>query len=174
VLDAENRPWLAFGSFWSGIKLLALDPHSGKPPEPAKLLAIASRPGTTAIEAPFIVRKHGFIYLFVSFDFCGRGVESTYKIMVGRSRDLTGPYRDRSGKLMMDGGGTLLLESHGHVRGPGHNSVLLDGDKDWLVHHYYDARAKGVPTLQIRPLTWGEDGWPRAGEPIDLKHPGPN
>jgi arabinan endo-1,5-alpha-L-arabinosidase len=147
--------------------LLALDPQSGKPLEsPAKMLAIAARPGSNAIEGALIVRKHGFYYLFVSFDFCGRGVESTYKIMVGRSPDLKGPYRDRSGRAMMEGGGTLVLESYGHVRGPGHNSVLLDGEKDWLVHHYYDARAKGVPTLHIRPLVWADDGWPRVSEPI--------
>lgn len=167
VFDPQNRPWLAFGSFWSGVKLLALDPRSGKPLDsPPNVLAIASRPGSKAIEAAFIVRKRGFYYLFVSFDLCGRGVESTYRIMVGRSRDLTGPYRDRSDKAMTEGGGTPVLESHGYVRGPGHNSVLLDGGKNWLVHHYYDARAKGVPTLQIRPLLWGDDGWPRAGESI--------
>lgn len=167
VLDPENHPWLAFGSFWSGIKLLALDPQSGKPlAPPASTLAIASRPGSKAIEGAFIVRKHAFYYLFVSFDLCGRGIDSTYRIMVGRSRDLKGPYRDRSGKAMMDGGGTLVLASHDHVRGPGHNSVLLDGKRDWLVHHYYDARASGVPTLQIRPLLWADDGWPLVGEPI--------
>ena len=147
--------------------MLALDPQSGKPLEtPAEMLAIAARPESKAIEGAFIVRKQGFYYLFVSFDLCGRGVESTYKIMVGRSWDLNGPYRDRSGKAMMEGGGTLVLESHDYVRGPGHNSVLLDGEKDWLVHHYYDARAKGVPTLQIRPLVWANDEWPLAGDPI--------
>ena len=91
---------------------------------------------------------HGeFYYLFVSFDHCCRGVNSDYKVMVGRSRSLTGPYVDRAGKPMLEGGGTLVLAGAGtgRLRGPGHNAILRDGDKDWFVHHYYDARLPRRP-----------------------------
>ena len=67
---------------------------------------------------------------------------------------------------MLEGGGTLVLEGSGRYIGPGHNSILKDGDKDWLVYHFYDGDAKGVPTLGIRPLTWSDDGWPTPGEPL--------
>ena len=67
---------------------------------------------------------------------------------------------------MLQGAGTLVLAGYGRYRGPGHNSVLRDGDEDWLVHHFYDAEANGTPTLQVRPLLWADDGWPLAGEPL--------
>ena len=67
-----------------------------------------------------MLHKDDYYYLFVSFDFCCRGISSTYKIMVGRSDKITGPYVDREGKPMMQGGGTLLLEGFERWRGPGH------------------------------------------------------
>jgi arabinan endo-1,5-alpha-L-arabinosidase len=167
VLDDDGSSWLAFGSFWSGIQLVRIDPATGKPAtDPPQVSMIASRPGSAAVEAPFIVRRSGFCYLFVSFDHCCRGTESTYRIMVGRGRQLAGPYADRSGRPLLEGGGTLVLASHGECHGPGHNMVFADGDADWIVHHMYDGANAGVPTLQVRPLIWAEDGWPLAGEPV--------
>ncbi len=163
VLDEKGQPWLSFGSFWSGIKMSRLDLTTGKPV--GNLLDVAGRNGG-AIEAPFIVRHGRSFYLFVSFDTCCKGADSTYKIMVGRSQRVSGPFLDYSGKKMLNGGGTLVLASYKNVRGPGHNAVLSDGGKDYLVHHFYDADRDGRPTLQIRPLLWGRDGWPLAGEPI--------
>src|SRR5208337_3849103 len=95
-----------------------------------------------------------YYYLFVSFDRCCQGVDSTYKVMVGRSRGVTGPYLDRQGVPLREGGGSMMLESHGRVRGPGHNAVLQDGARTWFVHHFYDAEFHGARTLQIRPLRW--------------------
>jgi arabinan endo-1,5-alpha-L-arabinosidase len=166
VFDLEQKPWLVFGSYWSGIKLTRLDAGSGKLVDPDHLTPLASRPGIKAVEAPFLIRRHGFYYLFVSFDQCCRGVSSTYHIVVGRSPALTGPYLDRQGRSLLDGGGTTLVESGGRVRGPGHCAVLSEGGKDWLVHHFYDADREGVQTLQIRPLRWDDEGFPIAGEPI--------
>lgn len=163
--DETGNYWLSFGSFWTGIKLVKIDPDTGKPPEnPPNLIPLAQRTRPTAIEAPFLVRHAGFYYLFVSFDQCCKGADSTYKIMVGRSKQIQGPYMDRAGRAMLKGGGTLLLASHGNCRGPGHNSVIKEGDKHWLVHHMYDADNDGRRTLQIRPIIWADDGWPLAGE----------
>ena len=166
IFDEENRPWMAIGSFWSGIKLLPIDAQTGKPPAGARLIALAARPRPGAVEAPFMIRRGEYYYLFVSFDFCARGVDSTYRIMVGRSKQITGPFIDKDGKPMLEGGGTQVLATHGHVRGPGHNAILEEGGKHWLVHHYYDARERGIPTLQIRPITWDDAGWAVAGEPV--------
>jgi arabinan endo-1,5-alpha-L-arabinosidase len=166
VTAEDGRGWLAFGSFWSGIKLVQINLETGKPESTNfALFSIACRPDAHAIEAPFIVRKNGYYYLFVSFDQCCRGVDSTYKIMVGRSNKITGPYVDRSGKSMMKGAGALVLSGYGRWHGPGHNAVLMDGEYDWLVHHTYDAEIGGIPRLQIRQLIWADDGWPLAGEP---------
>ncbi len=172
VFDGQ-QPWLAFGSFWSGIKLTRLDPETGlRSNRDRTIYSIASRNGG-AIEAPFVIKRGRFFYLFVSFDQCCRGVESTYKIKVGRSEKITGPYKDRSGRPMMKGGGTLVLAGYGRYRGPGHNAVLSEKGRDWLVHHFYDAQHDGAPTLQIRPLLWDSDGWPLVGEPGVSARTGP-
>jgi arabinan endo-1,5-alpha-L-arabinosidase len=174
VLDERGAPWMALGSFWSGIKLIRLDPETGqRHPTDATIHSLATRPTPGAVEAPHIHRRGEWYYLFVSFDHCCRGVRSDYKVMVGRSRCLEGAYVDRDGKPLLAGGGALVLESTADIRGPGHNAVLSDGGRadgggTWLVHHYYDAAARGTPTLQIRPLTWDADGWPVAGEPVAL------
>ncbi len=162
VLDEDGQPWLAFGSHWSGIKMRRLDPETGLlSAEDETLYALASRAvHPRAIEAPFIIRHEGFYYLFVSFDACCRGVDSTYKIMVGRAQHITGPYVDRAGVPMLEDGGTLVLAGDDHWRGPGHNAVLQEASGDKLVYHAYDARFGGVPTLRISPLEWDADGWP--------------
>ena len=113
VEDSEHHAWLAFGSFWSGIKMRSLDAASGKLSETDKTTySLASRvrpvdappnppglPGNwQAVEAPFIVHRGGYYYLFTSFDLCCRGIKSTYRTVVGRSKSITGPYVDREGR----------------------------------------------------------------------------
>ena len=133
--DSTGRLWLSFGSFWSGIKLIELDPATMKPKAGASLKSIARRPNWDAIEALFIVFKNGYYYLFVSFDNCCQGVNSTYNIRVGRSTEITGPYKDRKNNLMTPGGGSVIIQSDNRWKGPGHCVVLLDGNNSWLVHH---------------------------------------
>jgi len=164
--DENGDHWLLWGSFWSGIKMHKLDKQTGKlSSEDTTMYSLASRRPMQppAIEAPLIVRHAEFYYLFVSFDRCCRGAESTYKIMVGRSRKITGPYADREGKPMLEGGGTLLLEGSEHWRGPGGQHVLPQPEGDLLVFHAYDAKT-GRPSLRISTLVWDEEGWPRAGK----------
>ena len=124
------------------------------------LYSLASRSRPSAIEAPNIIRKNDYYYLFVSFDFYCRGKDSTYNIRVGRSRNLTGPYMDRSGKPMMQGGGTLVVAGTGRWAGPGHCAVLQEKDGDKLVYHAYDTESRGVPTLRIANIRWDSEGWP--------------
>lgn len=165
VLDETGQPWLSFGSFWSGIKLRKLDPATGKlSTEDETLHALAARPRSKelpgAVEAPTIVRRNGYYYLFVSFDFCCRGAQSTYNVRVGRSRRVTGPYVDRDGRPLMEGGGTLVLEGGGRWAGPGHCAVLQTKRGDKLVYHAYDTEWRGTPTLRISDIVWDKEGWP--------------
>ncbi|HXF63050.1 MAG TPA: arabinan endo-1,5-alpha-L-arabinosidase, partial [Caldilineaceae bacterium] len=160
TFDANGQPWLAFGSFWSGIKLVRVDPATLKPAPGAELISIAANPGTTAIEGAYIIRRQGLYYLFISHDYCCRGVESSYKIKVGRSEAITGPYVDRNGKTLMEGGGTLVYDGSERWRGPGHNSVYVENGNYFMVYHAYDASAAGTPTLRIEQLNWDEGGWP--------------
>ena len=163
----RQRLALTFGSFWSGIKLVFLDPKTGKPLKGSVPVALAQRPAPDAIEAPFLIRRGRYYYLFVSFDFCCRGVNSTYNTRVGRSERVEGPYVDREGKPMLEAGGTLLLATEGTRIGPGHCAVLRDGERDYLAYHFYDGTRNGLPTLQISPMSWTKDGWPALGKPLE-------
>ncbi|MER6006550.1 arabinan endo-1,5-alpha-L-arabinosidase [Nonomuraea angiospora] len=157
VVDAQGRWWLSFGSFWTGIKLIQLDPATGKRLG-TSITGLAQRTGTTAIEAPFIFRHGSYYYLWVSFDACCQGASSTYRIMVGRSTGVTGPYVDRNGVAMTSGGGTQVLAGHGSVHGPGHQAVVPDSDAEVLYYHYY--ADNGAPLLGINLLGYDSAGWP--------------
>ncbi|HEY4082479.1 MAG TPA: arabinan endo-1,5-alpha-L-arabinosidase [Burkholderiaceae bacterium] len=150
--DTDGKLWLSYGSFWGGIRLTELNPETLRPVGETRF--IARRKG--GIEAPTIVRHGGWVYLFASFDLCCRGVNSSYNIRVGRARSIEGPFLDRSGRDMMDAGGTLLLSSGARWKGPGHQDVV----GDWLVHHAYDAERGGRPQLRIKHLSWSIDDWP--------------
>lgn len=145
---------LAFGSFWDGIKMIDIDPSTGKR-SGSNIYALASRAGGP-IEAASLAHHGSFYYLFVSFDRCCAGLNSTYRIMVGRSSSITGPYVDQSGVPLLNGGGTQVLATTGDEVGPGGEDVLGDG---YLAFHYYDARANGAPKLGIRSVSY-PDGWP--------------
>lgn len=172
IIDREGHHWLALGSFWTGIKLFAIDAATGKPSDPAaKPYSIARRHapagGPAPIEAPFIIDHGGYYYLFASYDYCCKGVQSTYYTVVSRSRDIRGPYLGKDGSRMMDGEGTIFLrsdlEEKGRFAGPGHPGFLHDKDStDYVVYHAYDRSNHGAPTLRIAPLTWNADGWPTA------------
>jgi arabinan endo-1,5-alpha-L-arabinosidase len=163
-IDAsDGRAWLAFGSFWSGIKLSELNPETGKLiREDAPRIALAGRHGG-AIEAASILEHDGKFYLFVSFDQCCKGVASTYNIRVGRADRIDGPYRDKGGKDMLDGGGTLVLATTGRFIGPGGQEPVKTSRGDGLAFHYYDGDAAGAAKLQFSPILWTADGWPELG-----------
>jgi arabinan endo-1,5-alpha-L-arabinosidase len=175
VLDAAGQPWISFGSFWTGIKMRRIDLGTGKlSATDTKTYSLASRerpenpppapPGLPAdwqaIEAPFVVRHGDFYYLFVSFDLCCRGLKSSYRTVVGRSRTVTGPYVDADGKPMLHGGGTALLTGNTRWLGPGGESILQQPEGDIIVFHAYDGKT-GQPFLQISAIDW-TTGWPWA------------
>ncbi|MDT7816722.1 MAG: arabinan endo,5-alpha-L-arabinosidase [Acidobacteriaceae bacterium] len=176
VVDTHGGTWLALGSFWSGIKLTRLDAKTGKPAGKPRYYAIASRakptgappakpglpPDWEAVEAPFIVHHRGsqgnYYYLFVSWDLCCRGTKSSYRTMVGRAREITGPYVDQQGVSMEKGGGTQVLTANHRWVGPGGESLLMQPSGDIMVFHAYDARS-GKPALEISTVDWSS-GWP--------------
>jgi len=176
IEDSKHHAWLSFGSFWTGIKMRALDPATGKlSTTDTTTYSLASRvkpenaeprpPGLPdnwqAVEAPFIVRHGGYYYLFTSFDLCCRGVKSTYRTVVGRAKSITGPYEDRDGVPMLKGGGTNLLTANQRWLGPGGESILLrKGEPDLIVYHAYDHET-GKSSLQLSTIEWVH-GWPTA------------
>jgi arabinan endo-1,5-alpha-L-arabinosidase len=177
IRDHKGQDWLAFGSFWDGIKMRHLDKATGLlSSTDTQLYSLARRakpanaapappglpPNWEAIEAPFLVFHGGYYYLFTSWDLCCRGVKSTYKTMVGRSKSVTGPYVDQTGKPLLEGGGTQLLVANSRWLGPGGESVLIGRkNEDLIVFHAYDAKT-GRPSMQLSTIDWS-DGWPHAG-----------
>ncbi|GAA0482125.1 arabinan endo-1,5-alpha-L-arabinosidase [Paractinoplanes deccanensis] len=155
-VDPSGRWWMSFGSFWSGIKQVQLNPSTGKRLD-STIRSLAGR-GGGAIEAPYLFRHGSYYYLFVSFDLCCRGASSTYRIMVGRSTSPTGPFADRNGTAMTSGGGTEILAGQGSVHGPGGQSVFTDVDADVLVYHYY--ADNGAARLGINLIAYDSAGWP--------------
>jgi arabinan endo-1,5-alpha-L-arabinosidase len=158
----DDSIWMSFGSFWDGIQLIELDPKTGlrkSPDAPPIRLA-----WTQEIEAPFIHTRDGRYYLFVNWGKCCRGVESTYEIRVGRSAKVTGPYLDRDGKDLREGGGALVIGTADRWIGPGHASIHVHDGREQLVHHIYDKTAAGRPRVRLTPLVWDNDGWPTLTE----------
>lgn len=169
IFDKNGTPWMSFGSFWSGLKMVKLNDDLKTITEPQEWYTIARRersfdledsnPGDAALEAPFIIKKNDYYYLFLSWDLCCKGEKSTYKLVVGRSKSVTGSYLDKTGKELNQGGGSLVIEGNKNWYGVGHNSVFTFDGKDYAFMHGYDASDKGLPKLIVKQITW-VDGWP--------------
>jgi arabinan endo-1,5-alpha-L-arabinosidase len=123
--------------------------------------------GRNSIEAPFIFKKNGYYYLLVSWDYCCRGAKSNYRVAVGRSKTITGPYLDKNGKDMRNGGGTILIEGDKkEFEAAGHCSAYTfptanGGTEDIFVCHGYSVTKNGMALLVQRPIEWTKDGWPK-------------
>ena len=184
VIDSEGRGWLSFGSFWGGIKLVRLDDTLTKLAEPQEWFPICRRPegtaedtsqtddaikadprgpdfdpGNGAVEAPFIVYRNGYYYLFVSYDLCCRGAKSTYKVVCGRAKEVTGPYIDAAGVPLMQGGGTLVVGGNDRYPGAGHCAVVQKDGVDIMLFHAYDRDFGYDSRLLVKPIDWSEAGW---------------
>ena len=176
IVDEDGTPWLTWGSFWDGIQLARLD-HTmhlaSKPVTIARRIALrdtlkaepnptSKYAGRNAIEAPFIFRHGDYYYLFVSWDYCCRGPKSSYRVAVGRSKNVDGPYLDRDGKDMRQGGGTVILEGDKkEYEAAGHCAAYHFDGKDIFICHGYYLPMNGASILVQREITWTADGWPK-------------
>lgn len=185
VLDENGTGWLAFGSFWRGLKMFQLDETFTRPAVPQVWFPISRRPegtaedtsktdtavtadprgkdfdaGNGAVEAPFIFKRGDWYYLFVSYDLCCRGAKSTYNVVVGRSKDVTGPYIDKDGVSLMQSGGTIVAKGNEQFAGVGHCSVYTFDGKDYIFMHGYDKDHDYRSKLLVREVKWTKDGWP--------------
>ncbi|HYQ58571.1 MAG TPA: family 43 glycosylhydrolase [Draconibacterium sp.] len=166
----QSTGWLTFGSFWGGIKLVKLAPDMVSLAEPQEWYTVAKQertfgmpdtdPGDGTIEAPFIYKGAQYFYLFVSLDYCCRGLNSTYNVVVGRSRNIEGPYYDKEGVPMYAGGGTLVAGETERYAGIGHCAVYDFDGKTYFVAHGYDKQDNGASKLIVEEMKWGRDDWP--------------
>lgn len=179
-LAISQHPILTFGSFWDGIQMMPLDSDLKKPTAMPHTIARRYAPasnaktadpaievvgndtveaGENAIEAPYIIYNKGWYYLLVSWDYCCRGKNSTYKTVYGRSRNIEGPYLDKEGKDMAMGGGTYLVGPDDKFFGVGHCSAYEFDNQWYFVSHAYDISKGGQSKLFIRNLQFTPDGW---------------
>ncbi len=161
TVNASGQWWLSFGSYWTGIYLIQLNPSTGKQlSSNPTVYHLAERLVTSqGLEGAYIYYYSGYYYLFASLDTCC-AANATYHIMVGRSTSINGTYTDEGGLSLLNGGGTVILSTHGNIVGPGGQSVMTDSDGSLLVYHYYNANNNGSPTLGINLLGWSSSGWP--------------
>jgi arabinan endo-1,5-alpha-L-arabinosidase len=176
IIDEDDQPWLVWGSFWDGIQMARLDTtmHLAKGEIPRTIARryspkdlnrmpnpTSQYAGTNAIEAPFIMKHGGYYYLFVSWDYCCMGSKSTYRVVVGRSKTVDGPYVDRDGEDMREGGGTpVIAGDKKEFEALGHCAAYHYDDKDIFICHGYSIAHNGASILVQRPIRWTADGWP--------------
>jgi len=164
LVDTNGTVWMSYGSYSDGIMVTQIDPATGKRLNPAsagtKIASSSASFFSNTTEASCLHQHGGYYYLFLNYGGCCSGVDSTYNIRIGRSTSVTGPYLDRNGVNMLNGGGTVLLASTGRFIGPGHAGVCVDNGTNWLTFHYYDGTGNGSPTLGLTRFDWTADGWP--------------
>jgi arabinan endo-1,5-alpha-L-arabinosidase len=161
LLDpTDGRLWLSYGTFFGFIRLVELDPKTGKRVEGNNAINIA-----IDCEATDLIYRDGWYYLLGTHGTCCDGANSTYNIVVGRSRKVTGPYLDNMGRDMLKGGAKMLVAASGRVTGPGHFGLLDlgDGVQKLSCHYEADLDQGGRSVLGIRPLIW-KNGWPVAAD----------
>jgi len=161
MLDPNTgRLWVSYGTYFGFIRLIELDPATGKRVEGnvAKDIAIDC-------EATDLIYRDGWYYLLGTHGTCCDGVNSTYNIVVGRSRNVEGPYIDNVGRDMLQGGGKMVIAAGDRVAGPGHfgRTIVDEGVEVMSCHYEADFNQGGRSVLGIRPLLW-KNGWPVAGD----------
>ncbi len=161
LLDpTTGRLWVSYGTYFGTIRLIELDPKTGfrKKGNKEKDIAIDC-------EATDLIYRNGWYYLLGTHGTCCDGVNSTYNIVVGRSRSVTGPYLDNVGRDMFHGGGRMVIAAGDRVCGPGHfgRTIIDEGVEIMSCHYEADFERSGRSVLGIRPLLWKND-WPVAGE----------
>jgi arabinan endo-1,5-alpha-L-arabinosidase len=161
MLDPNTgRLWLTYGTYFGFVRLVELDPKTGKHVEGNKPVNLA-----ITCEASDLVYHDGWYYLLATHGSCCDGANSTYNIVVGRSKQITGPYLDNVGRSMLEGGGKMVAATRGGLIGPGHfgRMVLEKGIEKMSLHYEADLEQGGRSVLGILPLLW-RDGWPVAGD----------
>ncbi len=154
--DASSNLWLAYGSYFGGIRITQLDATTGKVLNVNNQYTVANG----GVEAAYVAYNSGYYYLFINRGSCCQGAASTYYMQVGRSASPTGPFLDQTGQDLNANGGTTLLSRAGRYIGPGHAGIFAEGGVTYFSHHYYDGYDNGAPKLGLAKLTWGTTGWP--------------
>ena len=158
-----RRMWLTFGSYYGGIYTVEVNTSTGLPKGPTHRVAANPRYHHW-IEGADLTKWGPYYYLFFSEGDCCVGHNSNYHVRVGRSTSPTGPFHDKNGNSLLNGGGTTVLASHDWVRGPGGQSIEWDpvDDRFFMLYHYWDLRKPESAGTQfgINWIDWDANHWP--------------
>ena len=163
LLDpSTNRLWTTYGTYFGTIRLIELDPKTGE-----RIKGNQEKDIAIDCEATDLIWRNGWYYLLGTHGTCCDGVNSTYNIVVGRSRNVEGPYIDNVGRDMFHGGGRMVIAAGDRKTGPGHfgRTIIDEGVEVMSCHFEADFDMSGRSVLGVRPLLWKND-WPVAGEPF--------
>lgn len=163
MLDpVTGRLWMTYGTYFGFSRVVELDPKTGGLVQGNEPVDIA-----VAVEATVMTYNDGWYYLLATHGSCCDGANSTYNIVVGRSKSVTGPFIDNVGRSMLQGGGKMVAATRGRLIGPGHfgRMIIEDAIEKMSFHYEADLDQSGRSVLGIRPLLW-KDGWPVIGENV--------
>ncbi|MDA3880342.1 MAG: arabinan endo-1,5-alpha-L-arabinosidase [Prolixibacteraceae bacterium] len=156
-VDKNGKLWLLYGSYKSGLRMVELNPETGLlKNENPELIKLTSHLG----EGVFLIKGPNYYYIFASRGKCCAGIKSTYQIVMGRSKNIEGPYFNREGESWMDDKYSIFLEGDTSEPGRGHNGVFAEGDSTFVVFHAYTRSQNGQSLLNIKPLYITADEWP--------------
>ena len=156
--DTDGRVYMSYGSFFGGLVVVEINPSTGKVRSGSSTTKLAGG-GHSDWEAPYIIKEGNYYYFFANRGKCCQGSNSTYTIVMGRSTNIRGPYYDRNGVNLNNGGGTLALGHSGKYHGPGHFGLLRENGSNFVSIHYYDLEDNGNAKLDILNMGFS-NGWP--------------
>jgi arabinan endo-1,5-alpha-L-arabinosidase len=164
-VDTDGKVYLLYGSYTTGLRMVELDRKTGK--------LLSETPTLTVLtkglgEGVFLIKDPQYYYIFASRGICCSGAGSTYQMVIGRSKTITGPYLTKDGGSWVDNQYSVLLAGDESEPGRGHNGIFSEGDTTYLVYHAYTKAFNYHSVLNIRPLYMGADGWPTV-EPTGTK-----
>ena len=113
------------------------------------------------LEGPCVRKHDGLYYCLYSG---GRWDTENYGVDYGVAEQVCGPYSDAGN----ESGPRVLRSAPPHVRGPGHNSIVVgpDGETEYIVYHAWDKEMK-ARRMHIDKLVWTAEG-PRCEGPTPL------
>ena len=157
ITDKNGRAWLFYGSYKAGLRAVELNPATGKLlKDPPQITTITTSLG----EGVFVIKGPEYYYIFASRGRCCSGLQSTYQMVVGRSKNIAGPYLNKEGKSWVDNNYSLFLAGDSTEPGRGHNGFFTENDTTFIVYHAYTRSANGTSLLNIKTLYSDKDGWP--------------
>ena len=157
VVEKSGKVWLLYGSYQGGLRLVKLDSKTGKlESDKPELTTITPSLG----EGSYIIKGPEYYYIFASRGICCKGIQSTYQVVMGRSKNIKGPYLNKKGESWLDNKYTVFLEGNYEEPGRGHNGFFAENDTTYIVYHAYTRSANGASLLNIKPVYVDADGWP--------------